>query len=349
MRIVVNDIAADSGGAMTVLRDFYSFVCENDHENEWIFLLNERYFEETENVKIKTLPEIKNSRIRKLLFDFVTGRKYIRTLSPDVVFSLQNIITFGLEMPQAVYIHQSIPFQSVKRFSFFRSAERKLAVVQYLIGGIIKLSARKSDCVIVQTEWMKAAVCRMCRLPPSKVMTSLPAVKRGQTTQADLPFEKTTFFYPTADTVYKNNDCVYRASKMLDRKGIAHRAALTLPPEKSEGSLVCVGRLPYEAVMARYQQSTLVFPSYIETFGFPLAEARSAGTIVLASDTPFSREVLAGYGNAYFFDPFQPEELAALMEQVATGKIKIWHTDQDGIPADNAWKQVIKHLLSMGA
>lgn len=28
MRIVVNDIAASNGGAMTVLLDFYRFVCE---------------------------------------------------------------------------------------------------------------------------------------------------------------------------------------------------------------------------------------------------------------------------------------------------------------------------------
>ena len=52
MRIVVNNIAASKGGAMTVLKDFYSCVCENDKQNEWIFLLNSKYFEETENVKI---------------------------------------------------------------------------------------------------------------------------------------------------------------------------------------------------------------------------------------------------------------------------------------------------------
>ena len=45
MRIVVNDIAASTGGAMTVLRDFYTWVCEHDHENEWIFLFSDRYFE----------------------------------------------------------------------------------------------------------------------------------------------------------------------------------------------------------------------------------------------------------------------------------------------------------------
>ena len=44
MRIVVNDIAASKGGALTVLKDFYNCVRENDTENEWIFLLGDRGF-----------------------------------------------------------------------------------------------------------------------------------------------------------------------------------------------------------------------------------------------------------------------------------------------------------------
>ena len=88
MRIVVNNIAASKGGAMTVLKDFYNCVCENDKENEWIFLLGDKYFEETENVKIITLPEIKKSSIKKVMFDFFKGKKFIHNLKPDVVFFL---------------------------------------------------------------------------------------------------------------------------------------------------------------------------------------------------------------------------------------------------------------------
>ena len=347
MRIVVNDIAASKGGAMTVLRDFYTCVCQNDHENDWVFLLNDRYFPETGNVKILTLPEIKYSRWKKLLFEFVTGKRFIEALAPDVVFSLQNIITFGLKVPQAVYIHQSIPFQSVKRFSFFRASEKKLAVIQYLIGGIIKLSARKSDLVIVQTKWMKDAVCRMCHLPQGKVYTSLPVVNGIHNNQGEVAFGPERFFYPTAEEIYKNNECIYSASKMLEENGIGHQVTLTLAPERSQGSCVCVGRLPYEDVLTRYRECTLVFPSYIETFGYPLAEARSLGGIVLAADTPFAREVLAGYNNAYFFDPFRPGELAELMERIVTGEIK--KQMNSVVPAEKhvGWTRVMEWILRM--
>ena len=51
MRIVVNDIAASKGGALTVLKDFYNCVRENDTDNEWIFLLGEKLLENTSNIK----------------------------------------------------------------------------------------------------------------------------------------------------------------------------------------------------------------------------------------------------------------------------------------------------------
>lgn len=345
MRIVVNDIAASTGGAMTVLRDFYNAVCKYGGENEWIFLLGDRYFEETDNVKIVILPEIKKSRIKKLVFDFFTGRRFIEKLNPDAVFSLQNIITFGLKVPQTVYIHQSIPFQAVKRFSFLKPSERNLAVIQHLIGKIIKLSAKKSDRVIVQTQWMKDAVCKTCRLPQSKTHTALPSINRADIVKG-IPNSK-SFFYPTADEIYKNNDCIYKASGILENKGIDHHITLTLPSERSTDRITCTGRLPYDEVVGRYCTSTLIFPSYIETFGYPLAEARMVGAIVLASDTPFSREVLDGYENAYFFDPFSPDELADLMEKVALGEIEKLDVADCKCERGDSWAQVIDYITGV--
>lgn len=348
MRIVVNDIAASSGGALTVLKEFYNCVRENDRENEWVFLLGDHLLEETDNIKVKVLKEVKASGIKKLLFDFVTGKKYISSLKPDVVLSLQNIITFGLKVPQLVFIHQSIPFQSIKKFSFFKKEERKLAVYQYLIGAIIKCSAKESDQVIVQTQWMRRAVCDCCRLLPDKVVQALPNVKGITVCADDTGFQKDLFFYPTSPYSYKNNQIIMKASELLAKKGLEHKVVLTLPEENSRENISCVGKLPYEQVLEHYCRSTLLFPSYIETFGYPLAEARRVGTIVLAADTPFARELLDGYENGYFFDPFRPEELAALMEQVVSGKLIRKDTESNDMPDRDSWLNVINYVLCNG-
>ncbi len=169
MRIVVNDTAASYGGAMTVLKSFYDYVKEHDWENEYIFLLSDAYLEETDNIKVRLLPSVKKSSLHKLWFDFVVGRKLLNELQPDRVISLQNIITFGYRGEQWVYVHQSIPFQTEKDFSFFKNEERSLAVYQYLIGAVIKKSIRYADRVFVQTGWMKKNVIQKCRIPDDKI------------------------------------------------------------------------------------------------------------------------------------------------------------------------------------
>ena len=341
MRIIVNDIAASSGGALTVLRDFYECVKENDRENEWIFLLSDNLFEETDNIKILTLPKIKNSRFKKLIFDLFAGKKYISALNPDKVFSLQNTVTFGLKCPQIVYIHQPLPFQKIKKFSFFKKSERDYAVYQYLIGAIIKKSAKKAEKVIVQTEWMKKAICEQCKISTDKVVKISPNVKNLSNIANDTKPESIGFFYPTSQAVYKNNSLVFEVAEILDMKNLDYNITLTLPEEQSKANIRCIGRIPYEDVIDNYKKSTLIFPSYIETFGYPLVEAAALGRIVLASDSPFSRELLGNYENAYFFDPFRKEELAELMQKVIKGEIVRKDFIGKVQSTEDSWKKVL--------
>ena len=347
MRIVVNDIAASKGGALTVLKDFYNCVKENDTENEWIFLLGDKLLDETDNIKIITLPDIKGNRSKKLAFDLYKGKKFIKSLNPDVVFSLQNTVTFGLDVPQILYIHQSIPFQKIKKFSFLKGSERSLAIIQHLIGKVIKKSAKAADKVIVQTKWMKEAVCEQCHLQGERVLQIPPSVADISVYDTPHEFKKDCFFYPTAPAIYKNNSAIYKACEILDSKGINYDVMLTLPENAEKKNINFVGRLPYSEVIEKYAESTLIFPSYIETFGFPMAEARKVGTIVLASDCPFSREVLENYENAYFFDPFKPEELAALMERVISGDIQKKETPPDSYTKTNGWLTIMNEVINL--
>ena len=52
MKIVVNDLAASEGGALSVLLDFYEAVKQYDLENEYIFLLSKKH-----TVSLPELPE----------------------------------------------------------------------------------------------------------------------------------------------------------------------------------------------------------------------------------------------------------------------------------------------------
>jgi len=339
LRIVVNDIAASKGGALSVLKDFYNAVREYDKENEWIFLLGDNYLEETENIKIITLPHVKKSRFNKLLFDFFKGKNFINSLKPDIVFSLQNIITFGLKIPQIVYIHQSIPFQDKKSFSFFKRSERSLAIIQHFIGSIIKKSARKAQKIIVQTEWMKEAVANKAKTEKNKISVVMPNINVDLVdNQENYSFKR--FFYPTSNAIYKNNDCIYKACELLQGSGVKDfQVEITVSSSPNE-LVKAIGYIDRKEVWKKYLSSVLVYPSYIESFSFPLAEARRFNSVILASDCNFSREVLRGYDNVHFFDPFKPEELAELMKKSISGEIikqgKIMQSDNS-----DSWLEVI--------
>lgn len=354
MRIVVNDIAASSGGALSILKGFYNFLVKSKHgrENEWIFLLSDDYIEETDNIKVIVLDEIKKKWISRLKFDLYSGKSFISELKPDVVFSLQNTITFGLNIPQVLYMHQSLPFQKVKKFSFFKSEERVLAVYQFIIGKLIKESVKKADITVVQTKWIKNAVIEVTNISPNKIINVFPPQEGYIKIKGNRQINNKYFFYPAANNLYKNHQCIYDACTVLRKRGIEdYRISLTIEGGNIEHNISYLGNISYEQVIEKYNTSILIFPSYIETIGLPLLEARQVGTIILASDCPFSREVLVGYENGYFFDPFKPQQLAELMEEVILGQIKIKKTvakKNDNNNLNNGWQKVIDILLSKG-
>ena len=346
MRIVVVDVAAKLGGALSILKDFYNYVKTNDTDNEWIFLVGGHYLEETENIKIEIIPNISQNHIRRLLFDNITGKKIIMKYKPDVVFSLQNTMPRGLDTRQVLYIHQAIPFQTVKKFSFLKKNERNYAIYQYIIGGMIKHSIHKCDQIISQTQWMKRAIIEQTGKNAEKihvVYPNVPVVVPNRSAQ----WSHDSFFFPGFDGIYKNVGCLDRAVMILQKNGYSPDVSVTMEPGKYDGRIHGIGRIEREEVVYRYCIGTLVFPSFVESCPLPLLEARMAGTVILASDCPFSREILAGYENAYFFDPFKPEELAALMEDVLVGRIVKQEVRITPYSEKGSWKELIDILERM--
>lgn len=344
-RILVIDTAASSGGALTVLQDFYKAVCDSDTNVEWIFLLSGHYVTERENIKVIVQPELK-SHIKRLAFDCITGRNFIKKINPDVVFSLQNTILMGGHVPQVVYVHQPVPFQTKYKFSFLKKEERSMAVIQYLLGTIIKSSIRLADLVIVQTKWMEQAVLQQCNIKKDKIVQIYPTVEKVQKKHKAAYHTTNTFFYPTSNAFYKNVSTLIEACKKLDSDRLAYNLNITIGGHDTD-KIKYLGKISKDEVFWYYKESCLVFPSYIETFGYPLVEAKSAGSMILVSDCEFSHELLDDYENAYFFDPFNSDELYKLMKAVGDGNIirKEPKESFDLYSRNSTWNLVIGELL----
>lgn len=361
MRILVNDIAASKTGALSILKDFYEYIRTHDTNNEWIFLLSDNYLEETDKIRIVLCKDVKKGWLCRLKFDLFAGKKIISNLQPDVCFSMQNTLPYGLRCRQVLYVHQPLGYQKTKRFSLFKKSEREYAIYQHLIGRLIDASVKKADLTIVQTEWMRNAVLAKTHVSQDKVKKILPTLPDLSSYRSGEDFSQTTFFYPSGNMRYKNHEILYLAANVLLQRGITDfRIQITLGKEQLLENLSqhdpavlscfdCMGQLERQKVLEMYQKSTLVFPSYIETYGYPPAEASAIGTLVLASDCPFCREVLGDYANGYYFDPFDEVRLADLMEDVIKGRIsrKPVPPSDSGETEENGWGAVLELLLSM--
>ncbi len=370
MRIVVNNIAASKTGALSILRDFYGYILENEKEHEWIFVLGDELLEARDNVKVLVRKDVKASRGKRLIFDIKEGAQYFKSLEPDVLFSMQNTLPNGYKGRQAVYVHQPLPFQTWKKFSFLKSEEREYAVYQHLIGRMILASVKRADRTFVQTEWMRQAVLEKTGIDEDKIIKVLPDVKipehlKDRDRKGNEHINNSVinrFFYPAGEILYKNHSCIIEAAGILVDKGITDfKVSFTL----NKGDIPSLDRYPEygqieyldhisrDEVFERYMNEVLLFPSYIETFGYPPAEARAVGGRIIASDCPFCLEVLNGYDRVRYFDPFKPEELAGLMEQCIKGQ-----AFGGNIPADDAedhssystgssWGSVISELVHL--
>ncbi len=359
-KIVVIDTAASKTGALSVLQDFADYIRKNEHENEWYFITGaEGLIEETGNLHVIVLSDVKESRMKRLHFDHFSGAKFLSRFEPDVVFSLQNTMPAGKiksrngYAKKILYVHQPLGFQNAKRFSFLKKEERHYAVYQHLISNEIDGAIKASDKTIVQTEWMRDAVVKKTGVDKRKVLKILPDVEDTGVRFKGNPGGFTKFIFPSGAILYKNHQLIVDAVKLLNRQGIVNFEVKFTLERKDLGwlkgmippNIYFAGSMPREEVLAEYEDSVLLFPSYIETFGVPLAEARKSGTIVLAANTPFAREVLKGYDNAYFFSRFAPRTLAVLMKRVIEGDITAEPAEAAIGTEENAYGKIVRELL----
>jgi len=325
MRIMVFDVAAEHGGALTILSQYYDLAI-NDKENEWIFVVSTPQLKEYENVKILRFPWIKRSWIHRLYFDKFVAHKLVDKYRVNEILSLQNVTIPKVKVKQTLYLHQPLPFIN-KKYSIFENF--KFWLYQNIISRIIFKSIKEADKVIVQTKWMMDSAIEKANVTKEKFILKPPVLNISiqETYKNDNEYD-CLFFYPASGIVYKNHEIIVKACKLLKDKGITnYKVIFTISGDeynhiKKLKKFVVDNNLPIEfigsinikAVYEYYSMSILIFPSYIETYGLPLLEAKMHKCPILASDCEFSHEILDEYDNVYFFDPFNILELAELMK-----------------------------------
>lgn len=324
MNIMVYDVAAENGGAISILEYFYN-QHKKDKDNHYVYMLSTYHLEETDNVTVVNVPEIKKNWGKRLLFDYIGVRKYIRKFQVDEVLSLQNTIIPFFHGRQTVYEHNALPF-SEYRFSV--REDMKMWVYQNIIGRFMISGIKKADRVIVQTEWMRNAIAE--RIPEAELKTEVrfPEVSILDGFRFMRP-DQCVFFYPANEAPFKNHRLILDACLLLKKKGIMDYSvvftlkgdeteALNQIREKADSEMInmqWIGSLLRETVFEWYSRAVLLFPSYIETVGLPIFEAKYVGCPLLLADCAYARNVAGEYKDVTYFPHDDAAFLAECMEK----------------------------------
>ena len=354
MNIIVFDVAAEHGGALTILNEFYNYVKNNPTPNvKWTFILSTPCLESTEHVNVKNYPWVKKSWFHRLYFDYFVAPKLVKDFKSDKIFSLQNICIPKTDIPQILYVHQPLPFSEIK-FSIFENY--KFWIYQNVVSKLIINSIKKSIFVIVQTNWMKAAIKALSGKKDTDILVCPPTLDILVNHKfIDCKENRKLFFYPASAIVYKNHRVIIDACRILKKRNIDVKVIFTI--EEKTNSLavklkkLCalydldinfIGNISREEVMSLYSRSILIFPSKLETFGLPLLEAMYCNCPIIASDLNYSHEVLQDYFNAEYFNSNNAAELADLMHMFMNDRpVKSYSSQKSNRNDILSWEKII--------
>ena len=344
MRIMVFDVPAESGGALSVLSDFYYLaVNDTNKDNEWFFVLSKPHFDDHERVKVIRFPWIKRSWFHRLYFDYIIANRLINEYRINRVFSLQNVIIPFIRVPQILYVHNSLPFIEY-RFSIF--SNMLLWIYQNIISIQIQSSIKKADHIIAQTKWMKQKFVDRLFIPEERISVVPPQVNVdvGEAFNENCLNKGVVFFYPASAIEFKNHKIIVEACKRLEEVGCSYQVILTISGEENNNisklklyaekhnlKINFIGQITREEVFNKYSETVLVFPSYVESSPLPLTEAMMHKCMIISTNCDFSKEILNGYVNAYLFDPFNHIELSEIMLKIVNHEIRYnnYQTESD--------------------
>lgn len=339
LHIAIDAVGIRSRGGATVLREFLRWLPAVRPEFTWtVYLLPPamREFADPEPHPRRTIEHVArgDSATGRVLWLWRDLPRRVQAAGVDVVFSFANIGMLSGLTPRVTYLHQALAFPELHAKKQPLSARVRYGTMRFLILN----GARKSHCIVVQTEDMQK---RLRNADPA--LESRIAVIPGSVSDVELPLTPTAQMHRIAGTTgprllyvassmpHKNHATLLRALPAVIARFPQTTLLLTLDESCSAGDnryfqslraladqlgieahIAWLGNLqPSEVRYALQNCSLAVFPSTEEAFGLPLAEAIVEGSPLVAADRPYAHDV-AGQA-ALYFNPLDPASLAAVL------------------------------------
>lgn len=325
IRVLLNGLHSKSGGGVTYLRNLIPYLCADKRLDVHI-CLNEKQiplFQSWIDEVTLHKANLDDSLWRTILFEQFSLPKLARDINADVTFSPAN---YGpVFAPRTVIL-----LRNALSVAF---VERRLPKILYwamlYVGTLLSVLVARN--VIGVSEYArKSTVGGIFKWASDKFQTIPHGISTNFEADSSIVREKRSLLFVSDIYVQKNLHGFFKSLSLLKKKfpDIKLRVAgATVDRDYNErikrlidelnlqDVVEFLGNLDQVALKREYRLATVfVFPSTVETFGNPLVEAMACGAPIACSNTAAMPEV-AGEA-AEYFDPFDPEEMAQVVENL---------------------------------
>jgi glycosyltransferase involved in cell wall biosynthesis len=346
LHVAVDGVGIRGEGGASVLEELLRWLPERRPTWRWtVFLLSER-------LRHFPLPAFNARKVHVRLVNAGSGTERLkwawfgaqresRRAGADVLFALANVGSPIPVLPQVVFVQQAAGFTpNTAR----RGLRRKLR--DAVLSRLVRAGVSASRACVVQTPEMARAVKKTVPAAAGRVVV-VPSGYRshyqsenvGESVRAVFSHpNECRLFYPSLTRPHKNHETLISALPLILATHPNVVLLLTegepdpfdLEKDRIYRNLVAqaqalgvtdrirwVGWLNKDEVTFGLRAASLmVFPSVLESFGLPLAEAIGADAKICAADLPYAREV-AGDA-AVYFEAQNPEDLARAVREALT-------------------------------
>jgi glycosyltransferase involved in cell wall biosynthesis len=344
MKIVINAASAKIGGAVSYLRNLLQHLPPPESGYRFFVFLTadtaKLSADVRGNIKICALPSKDASGWRRLWWEQVTLRRFLRRENIDALFSTANFAVFHCPVRQILLVRNALYFSKMYRQMFLGKHGLRHRLAFALRRWMILQSVRSADVLMTPTQAMLDDLRQFVEVGPQKALVNpygvVPVNSSLLGDQKVIPESPPAaqrvvrLIYVSLYSEHKNLSTLLRAMPLLNsnRPGkflltttvdpawdgaawtVTYKEDMALARQSDVAPLVeFLGPLSRQRALELYPAADLfVFPSLCESFGFPMVEAMTYGVPIVASDTAANREVCGDA--AVYFKPLGAEDLA---------------------------------------
>jgi glycosyltransferase involved in cell wall biosynthesis len=350
MKIVINAASAKMGGAANYITGLLRCFASLEADFQLIvFLPSETAAGLTDLPRnIRLVPTVIGHKgaLKRIWWEQITLRRIVKKQKNDALFSTGNIAMFFCPVRQVLLVSNALYFCRVYQKIFLPRHLLRFRLAFAMRRRLVCWSAKAADVVMTPTRALLDDLRHSVKIQHAVVnpfgVETVEECKRASLNvrqpSAREGSRTVRLLYVSLYSEHKNLSTLLKALAILNQNDgakfkltttanpawtganwtVTHVEDLELAQKEDVAECVdFVNPVGREELDRLYRKAEVfVFPSFAESFGFPMAEAMSYGLPILAADTPVNREVCGD--SALYFSPLSPEHLAGQLLALVT-------------------------------